>query len=580
MKRILAAALACLMLCACASDPVTPTVTDPTEEGRVPNRVPVTEAPTTPGTDPTDPAAPTDPAQTDPPATQQPTEPAPTEPPAPTYEVLQRFEPGITQDSGRISWDSPALNIDTAGRGLLGITVKNTSGASKLTVYYTTSGDGTYNSPKSINVDINPYSAKSALYIVDLSECYGWTTGLTGIRVVSSAIYGGEMALEKVEIYDAGTLVPNFTLTEETLIATRDEMKEGTADGRSFYPDGIMSALKNSDGSYTFFSSNPLSGTATLTAYKGTLADPVQELLFEGREVLGSPVGFGINEFNYISVGQIYRFEGSECLTILHLEQHFDHNEGFDENGTRTNESNTYMRASLALGYSPDDGNTWYFCGEILTHSCETNGQYFGFGSLDPNNVIGWPTRDIGNAPFVIKDGYLYIYAIDFNENYAMGLSVARAKLTDVIAAARGKDAGKKTDLFKKFYNGSFSEPGFAGKFTNVIDAECPANFMAIIYSEHLKKYVMVRCSSPAYATNDGDIVMNLSDDLTNFRGNNYYIDADPMGSQYPTILATSGDDPTFTGGKEFYIYYISAVTDERFLWDKADIVRRTVTFY
>ncbi len=565
MKKLLVGLLACLVLLGCAA-PATPT----TEETRVPNRIPVVNTrPTNPVTAPT--VTPTQPGTA-------PTEPRPTEPPAPPYKVLESFRVGITQASDRITYEATGLNLPAAGNGYVGITVKNSSGATRLTVYYTTSEDPVFNSPKSFNLEIAPNSDKAILYLADLSECYGWTGRLTGIRVISSAIYGGSMTLEKIEIYDEGGLVPNFTLSDERVIATRDEMKESSPSGVSLYPDGIMSALKNEDGTYTFFSSNPMSGTATLTAYKGTLDDPVQELLFEGREVLNSPVGFGKEEFNYISVGQVYRFQGSECFTVLHLEQHFDSTEGFDEAGNRTHENNAAMRASLALGYSPDDGHTWYFCGEIATHGCEVNGQYFGFGALRPE-WIGWSTRDIGNGPFIVRDGYVYMYMIDVDESYAQNLTVLRASLSEVIAAARGMDSGKKPDLFKKFYNGSFCEPALAGKSTAVIDSDCPPNFAAVIYSTYLEKYILVRCSSPAYATNDGDIVMNISADPTDFRGENFYIDADPMGSQYPTIVATSGDEPSFSGGREFYIYYISAPRDDRFLWDKADIVCRTVTF-
>lgn len=168
---------------------------------------------------------------------------------------------------------------------------------------------------------------------------------------------------------------------------------------------------------------------------------------------------------------------------------------------------------------------------------------------------------------------------IDYDASYKMSLAVLRADLNAVIAAARGMDTAQKPDLFKKYYNGAFTEPSIAGKSTSVIDDECPPNFTSVIYSTYLGKYVMARCSSPAYGTNDGDIVLNISADPTNFRGDNYYIDADTMGSQYPTLMAPSGEDPTFETGQEVYLYYISAVRDERFLWDKADIVRRTITF-
>lgn len=553
-KRLIATALlAAVLLGGCVAEP------EPTQDDvRVPVRVPVS--------DPTDPTSP---------PTQPPTQ--PTEPESP-YDVIKFYTPEITLESGRLSYDTPHIGTHTNGLGYVGITLKNTSKANSLTVYFTTDEDPNFTIQKSVTVEIDIEEPTSMLYVVDISELYGFTGTLENIRVLSSAIYGGALTLEKVEIYDGGALIPPFTLSDEVLIATRDEMKASSAVGISFYPDGIMSALSNGDGTYTFISSGPLTGKDTVTAYIGTLEDPVQKMHYEARVVQNSPFGYGLNEFNYVSVGQAYRFEGSECFTILHLEHHFDSNHGFSEDGVRTSENNAGFIASLALGYSPDNGDTWYYCGEIATHSCESIHPYYGFGSQAPD-WMQYPPRDAGNGPFVVKDGYVYVYMIDYDVSYKMSLAVLRADLNEVIAAARAKKTEQLPYLFKKFYNGSFSEPAIAGKSTGVIDEECPPNFASIIYSTYLQKYVLARCSSPAYATNDGDIVLNISDDLTNFRGNNYYIDADPMGSQYPTLLAPAGEDPTFVTDDTVYLYYISAVRDDRFLWDKADIVRRTITF-
>lgn len=564
MKRrwIAAALLAALLLSGCG--PEAPPVAD---ETRTPVRVPVTEPAATPTVPPTVPP------------TVAPTVP-PTEPtdPKPAYEVLRTFEPAITQESNRLSYDTPKLDLDTNGLGYLGITLTNTSKANGLTVYFTTDEDPNFTIQKSVTVTIDTEQTGSRFYLVDISELYGFTSSLDTIRILSTAVYDGTLTLEKLEIYNAGALIPPFTLSDEVVIATRDEMKASTPSGASLYPDGIMSALYNGDGTYTFISSGPLSGQNTVTSYIGTLDNPVQKFHYEARSVKNAPFGYGLDEFNYVSVGQIYRFQGSECFTMLHLEHHFDSNGGFDENGLRSSENNAGFVASLALGYSPDNGETWYYCGEIATHSCESIHPYYGFGSAAPT-WMQYAPRDVGSGPFVIKDGQVYVYMIDYDASYKLSLAVLRADLDDVIAAARGMETGQKTDLFKKYYQGSFSEPAIAGKSTSVIDDECPPNFTTIIYSTYLNKYVMARCSSPAYGTNDGDIVLNISDDLTNFRGNNYYIDTDTTGSQYPTLLAISGEDPVYTAGDTLYLYYISAVRDDRFLWDKADIVRRTITF-
>ena len=239
------------------------------------------------------------------------------------------------------------LDVDTNGRGYVGIFLQNASQANSLTIYFTTKEDPNFTIHKSVTVEIDPEVPESRLYVVDLSELYGFTDTLETVRIVSSAIYDGAMTLEKVEIYDNGALIPPFTLSGEVLIATRDEMKASSSVGISFYPDGIMSALSNGDGTYTFISSGPLTGKETVTAYIGTLNDPVQKLHYESRVVRNSPFGYGLDEFNYVSVGQVYRFQGSECFTILHLEHHFDSNQGFSDDGVRTSDASIWEDLSL-----------------------------------------------------------------------------------------------------------------------------------------------------------------------------------------------------------------------------------------
>ena len=234
----------------------------------------------------------------------------------------------------------------------------------------------------------------------------------------------------------------------------------------------------------------------------------------------------------------------------------------------------------MALGYSPDNGRTWYYAGEIATHECESIDPYYGMNNKKPatfgDKVY---SRDIGNGPFIIKDGYIMVYYIDVDASYTQKMSVMRAKLSDVIAAARAKSTARQTNLFKKYYQGSFSQPAFGGKADTIVDDACPPNFMTIIYSTYLKQYILARCSSPQYSSNDGDIVMNISADPLNFKGNNYYIDTDTTGQQYPTLVG-DGENPGFTTGKKVYLYYIDANSDPNvFLWDKANIARRIITF-
>ena len=494
--------------------------------------------------------------------------------------VIQSFSPQLTSSGGSLTYETPALNLAAKGRGLVRITLSNPSPAAALTLWYTTTDDPAYTTEKSVAVPVTPSQTEARQYLADLSVLYGYTGTVDRLKITADSISSGSMILEKVEILEGGQLVAPFTLSAKTTAASRAYLKSLSSTGRSYFPDGLMGVLPNSDGSYRFIGSNPLAGNQTVALFQGSLDNPFQSLVAEGISVQNTPIGYGPEQYNYVSVGQVYRFSGSECFTILHLERYFDNTMAWDASGNRSHANNSYFAASLGLGYSPDNGTTWYYAGEIATHTCESIHRYYGFGEQLPTAITQVAySLDVGNGPFIVKDGYVYVYFIDFKADYSQTISVMRAPLNAVIQTARAKSTARQANLFTKYYNGGFTESAINGESTSVVDGACPPNFMSVIYSSYLDQYVLARCSSPAYATNDGDIVLNLSADPTDFRGRNYYIDASPRGSQYPTLVATGGANPSFETGQSVYLYYIDAPRDDRFLWDKADVVRRLITF-
>ncbi|SFW44680.1 hypothetical protein [Luteibacter sp. UNCMF366Tsu5.1] len=107
-------------------------------------------------------------------------------------------------------------------------------------------------------------------------------------------------------------------------------------------------------------------------------------------------------------------------------------------------------RNRIGLAWSSDNGNTWNYLGRIISP----------YGDPDGVNIQG--------APYLIKDGFLYVYYTDVGDETlppgSNGLSVARANLNDVLSAARSGGIG--TNLWHKYYGGSFSEPGLGGRAT------------------------------------------------------------------------------------------------------------------
>jgi hypothetical protein len=110
----------------------------------------------------------------------------------------------------------------------------------------------------------------------------------------------------------------------------------------------------------------------------------------------------------------------------------------------------TGNRNRIGLAWSADNGNTWTYLGRIIS----------AYGDPDGGNIQG--------APYLIKDGFIYVYYTDLGDGTlpagSNGLSVARANLSEVVAAARAGNLG--ADLWHKYYAGGFTEPGMGGRST------------------------------------------------------------------------------------------------------------------
>jgi len=344
----------------------------------------------------------------------------------PKYDIIK------TYNVNKSSKDklSHEINVDRAAKGLgyVGVTIKNTSAATKLTVSFITDQDQRYSMNKSVTIDVDFKSNTEKTYVVDLSDCYGFYSTIKKIKIESSTVFDGEFKLTKVELYKGGSLTPPFSISNKKILYTRDQINSKVPGNVSWFPDGMIGITSNNNGTFNFFSSSPLDSMKPTAIFKGTVDNPIQEYVAEGIGFHNIKKGYGPDEYNYISLGQIYSFGNNECLSLVHLEQHFDSSAKFDENTLeRSHENNAHYVASLGLAYSDDGGMTWYYCGKIATHAVSALHPYYGMGKYLVNDKPY--SRDIGNGPFIVKDGYIYAYIIDFDERVFISLSVMRAPL-------------------------------------------------------------------------------------------------------------------------------------------------------
>lgn len=117
----------------------------------------------------------------------------------------------------------------------------------------------------------------------------------------------------------------------------------------------------------------------------------------------------------------------------------FVHVENADGTGAKHGKHINGGKSRIGLAWSQDHGESFFYLGDVV----------IPFGDPDPFNIQG--------APYIIQDGYFYIYFHDTS-----GLTVARAPSDEVIAGAR---SGKITEWMK--YAGpdaGFSSPALGGE--------------------------------------------------------------------------------------------------------------------
>jgi hypothetical protein len=136
----------------------------------------------------------------------------------------------------------------------------------------------------------------------------------------------------------------------------------------------------------------------------------------------------------------VYRINDDEILMWLHLEFR-----GYAWN----------IRAGLA--YSNDGGMTFQWVGYIASPE----------GPCGQSLTVKQECANMGLVNYIVKDGFFQIYFQDSHKAVsATGpsqlVATARAPVADVISAARRL----KVTTWKKYYNGTWTEPALGGKFT------------------------------------------------------------------------------------------------------------------
>jgi len=296
--------------------------------------------------------------------------------------------------------------------------------------------------------------------------------------------------------------------------------------GLKIFPDGIFGIFKIKGQYYTFGAGQTL---PTLPIYRdGTIRmignlenmrpDPVDE---NGIPLPPISPNRSSDDFdkNYAGGGPVYfDNEKSQLIHIYHAEYYWND----------SNSMNFY--SSLGFAKSNDLGKNFTKLGEIIRPRIpRENGEQV----------------DISSGSIIKNGDYFYLYFSDKDYNHYIAL--ARAKVSDVLNLA---EMGQVAN-WKKYYNGTFNEPGLGGNSTPLFEVESDSwcVFPSVSYSKYLEKYVMVymvRLNTFELRLSDDGVIWGEPTLLLRAHGEEAIV--------YPTIIGIVENQNQL--GPEFWVYY------------------------
>ncbi len=287
--------------------------------------------------------------------------------------------------------------------------------------------------------------------------------------------------------------------------------------------DCSWATLKNADGSMTFFET-AMGKFPYYFRHTGTYSDPLKTQL--------NKFNWDYNGYNHTWpsgcwLDNIYKVSKDTLIGFVHREDLYPAN------------NNQYPRDRYFIGLarSFDGGTNWKYLGDII--------------GTTRNTLTTAGGSNVGGVPCLVVDNNFLVYYNERDENeLSTALSVARAKVTDVIQSIK-KD---QVCQFVKYNNGSWTEDAFTGTGSNIIpDFQPPYDFHSdAAYCKPLGKYlitVQTHWMNKLYLYQSTDGV-NWGERITLDSLSGY---SQPYSSFVGFDSETSDD--CFTVGSEFYIY-------------------------
>jgi hypothetical protein len=197
-----------------------------------------------------------------------------------------------------------------------------------------------------------------------------------------------------------------------------------------FTMDGSWATLNNRNGTTTFFETD-MGKFPFYYRYSGSIDNPLNVPL---TPFIIDYNGYNNTWPNGCWIQNIYKHADGILVGFVHREDLYPKNKNLH--------GNSFYYIGLAS--SEDNGLHWKYLGDIL-------------------GTMG--NRNIGGVPYLVVNGYFYVYFNEWNQNNHKQLSVARAKVNDVMNALKLNEVIP----FFKYNNGSWQGDGFTGIGSSLI---------------------------------------------------------------------------------------------------------------
>jgi hypothetical protein len=317
--------------------------------------------------------------------------------------------------------------------------------------------------------------------------------------------------------------------------AVRAQLKVGA------WPDTAFGVLRDASGGYRFLSTNGLPAPKQVITTKGTLANPVSGGVMSALPVAGVPAGF-----SYAGGGPVYSDPGTGMvLQVVHMERALPNNGFWTE---------------LDLGVLNQATGQTTRLGAIVQPGLT-------FAQAQAHGI----SFDLGVSSLSVIDGYIYVYFPDLwltssGTTQATGLSVARAPLADVLAAAASGTVTK----WMKYGPAGWTVPALGGGASADVNLGATlAQHPDVIRSSALGTSVMVGAVSAT------EMDLTSSADGIHWTARvPLFRDSAAFADLYPTLVGEGANpaDP----GTSFYLYYTQFASDRD--WASAHVMRRQIT--